>query len=384
MTGYLPGVTTATVADKTMLPPDCLALAPVRRPTRCDVVRPSELTARDIQVWHEIVAHSAIMQRPFFVPAFALACERAGCRVYVAVLSDEAGICGFMPFQFSSAWHERLGLAERVGGNLSQGACLVAWPSVRLTSESLMRLCGLSLMHVTQLMEGQEEFGLDAAWSQICYVTDLACGADEYFADLLTRDRGFVRDSERQLRRAEKTLGPLSLDTSSPVTNAALAGIIAAKRQQYQRTQAADPFDRRDTLAIIEALNAAPSPECHVVLTRLQAGEQTLAQHLGVQYHGALSWWFPVYDPGMQGVSPGRLLLWYVIRRAADHGITSIEYGEGDAAYKRQFSTGSIKMGRALWSAHTGRAYVARAWQTLDWRLGEWRGGRGKPTPGSS
>ena len=65
----------------------------------------------------------------------------------------------------------------------------------------------------------------------------------------------------------------------------------------------------REHLRLIEALNEAPGPECRLVMTRLQVGDRILAQHLGLRYHDVLSYWFPVYDPDAQGVSPGRLLL---------------------------------------------------------------------------
>jgi CelD/BcsL family acetyltransferase involved in cellulose biosynthesis len=116
-------------------------------------------------------------------------------------------------------------------------------------------------------------------------------------------------------------------------------------------------------------LKDSPAPECELVLATLGAGGGLLAQHLGLRHHQTLSWWFPVYDTSARGVSPGRLLLWFVIGRAAESGVRLIDYGAGDAQYKRQFSTGTLRMGRALWSAENARALLARAWQSVEWRL---------------
>jgi CelD/BcsL family acetyltransferase involved in cellulose biosynthesis len=46
-----------------------------------------------------------------------------------------------------------------------------------------------------------------------------------------------------------------------------------------------------------------------------------------------------------------------------------IDYGAGEAQYKRQFSTGTLRMGRAVWSAANARSLLARAWQSVEWRL---------------
>jgi CelD/BcsL family acetyltransferase involved in cellulose biosynthesis len=346
---------------------------PVRVPTKCDVLRPSELGTAETATWRAIMAQSPIMQRAFFSPAFALACERAGWRVHVAVLSDGSGVCGFLPFQFKSFWHERCRLAERVGGNLSQGASLVAWPGVRLDSRSLLRFCGLSVMHVIQLMEGQDLFGLDAVWSRVGHMIDIHTGPTAYFDAMAERNRNFVRDTERRLRRAEKTFGPLQYVRYDKVPPRMISDLIQMKRLQYQRTQAADPFTRRECLSLIEALNEEPVPECRLILTRLEAGGRVLAHHLGPQHHGVLSYWFQVYDSEARDVSPGRLLLWNTIQRAAEDGIQLIDRGEGDVQHKRDLATGSLRYGRANWSDRSGRALVARAWQSLEWRVQDWR-----------
>ena len=138
---------------------------------------------------------------------------------------------------------------------------------------------------------------------------------------------------------------------------------------QYERTKVPDPFAKPGPMRLIEALNEAPVPDCHLVLSRLEAGERILAQHLGIQFDDVLSWWFPVYDPEAQGVSPGRLILWYIIRHASEDGVGLIDYGEGDAQDKRQFGTGTIRSGRAEWSAGNARALVARICQSAEWRL---------------
>ena len=105
-----------------------------------------------------------------------------------------------------------------------------------------------------------------------------------------------------------------------------------------------------------------------------------IAQHLGLQHHDVLSYWFPVYAPEARDVSPGRLLLWHTIRRAAEDGVNLIDRGEGDAPYKRELATGITRYGRANWTGGTGRSILARAWQSIEWRVRSWRQRRRKTT----
>ena len=148
-----------------------------------------------------------------------------------------------------------------------------------------------------------------------------------------------------------------------------LAALIAQKRQQYARTGAPDPFVSGETMRLIDALQDTRHPECRFVVTELRAGDHVLARHMGLQHHDVLSYWFPVYDREARNVSPGRLLLWHIIQSAAEHNIATIDYGEGDAPYKRELSTGSLVYGRADWFRGNLPAMVARCWQSMEWRF---------------
>lgn len=252
---------------------------------------------------------------------------------------------------------------------MSDNAGLIARPDFRTTTSQLLRSCGLASMNLNHIMEGQDRLGLAADWSDTSYVTDLRDGPDTYFARLLEQNRHLVRDTERQQRKVRQSYGEIVVQELTSVTETALDCVIAMKRQQYQRTQVGDVFEAPQNLRLLEILRQVRTPECTLVLASLEAGGKVLAQHLGLRHHGVLSWWFPVYDVSAQGVSPGRLLLWQVIRDATESGIALIDYGAGDAQYKRQFSTGALRMGRAVWSAANARSLVARAWQSFEWRL---------------
>lgn len=336
---------------------------------KCDVMRPSALGGAETTAWQEMQARSPFLRRAFLTPNFALACERATGRAYVAVLYDSSGIRAFFPFQFRTLWHQRLRLAEHIGGNMSGAAGLIAPADFRITSTELMRLTGLAYLFITDLVDGQQQFGLDIEWSQIGYVTDLHAGSDAYFAALLQRDRFLVRDTERRLRKAQKEYGTVCFSRPDPIPPNMITSLIAEKRLQYQRAQASDPFATATNHRLVDVLNEAPAPDCRLVMSRLEANGRILAQHLGPQHHEVLSHWFPVYAPDARNVSPGRLLLWYMIQQANEAGIRLIDFGEGDALYKRELATGSARYGRVGWTSGGVRSVPARAWQSMEWRL---------------
>jgi CelD/BcsL family acetyltransferase involved in cellulose biosynthesis len=116
-----------------------------------------------------------------------------------------------------------------------------------------------------------------------------------------------------------------------------IADLIQMKRLQYQRTKVADPFTRRECPSPIEALNDQPAPACRLVLIGLEAGSRLLAQHLGPQHHGTLSY-CQVHGPDVGEIAAGRLLLWNPIQRAAEDRARLIHRGEGDVQHKRDLA----------------------------------------------
>lgn len=336
---------------------------------RAEILRPSKLDDRECDLWREMQERSPSLRRAFLTPTFAKACEQANGRSYVAVLHQGGRVCGFFPFQFRSFWHQSMRLAERIGGGPSDAAGLIAEPELRITGLALLRLAGLSSLALSHLVAGQEQFGLDAEWSQMGHTTDISDGPDAYFAALLQRDRLLVRDTERRMRKAASSYGELRFTRHERIPADLIAHLVAQKRQQYQRTQTGDVFARGVNLRLIDAMNEMSAPDCRLVMSRLEAGDRVLAQHIGPQYHDVLSHWFPVYDPEARNVSPGRLLLWQMIQRAGEDGIRLIDYGEGDALYKREFSTGVARYGVVAWSTGDIRSVVARTYQGLEWRV---------------
>jgi CelD/BcsL family acetyltransferase involved in cellulose biosynthesis len=330
---------------------------------------PAALDQHELAAWRDAQAETPHLRRAFFTPGFARACGEAWPGARVAVFREGGEIAAFFPFQFAGAVERQVGLAERIGGSMSDHAGLVARPGFRITSDVLLREAGIGAMFVDHLTEGQETFGLVADDVRLGHVIDLAAGPDAYFAALADTNKGFLADTERRMRRLEREYGTATFSFTCEPEWDDVQALIDAKRAQYARTGVADSFADPAKLDLIRALVTAADPDCKAVLTMLTAGGHVLARHLGLLHAGHLSYWFPVYDPEAQKVSPGRMLLWETIRAAGRHGIIWIDRGEGDNQAKQDFSTGIQHFGRARWRASGVRGLAADLFQRARWRL---------------
>ena len=335
---------------------------------KIEVIKPSALAASDIAAWHAIMEQSHFLQRAFFAPEFALACERAHGLARVAVFRENGSPVAFFPFQFASHWHRLTGAGERIGGGIADHTGLVAPASFYSSPLALLRAARLNAIFITHLPEQQKIFKLAADEWRIGHVIDLRDGGDRYFQQMSRDHAEFVNDTRRRLRRAEKKYGPIEFVLDKNPTVAQAREILGEKRRQYERTGAGDVFGNPKYVATIESLFNSSAMHCRPVISALRAGGNTLARHLGLMSQSVLSYWFPVYDTAARDISPGRLLLWHTIESAREHGIGFIDRGEGDSRAKQEFSTGTQRFGSALW--HRGVvALPARIQFSLQWRL---------------
>jgi CelD/BcsL family acetyltransferase involved in cellulose biosynthesis len=335
-----------------------------------EVKPPTKLDPEELAAWSDFQAATPHLRRAFFTPGFACACGRAWPEARVAVLRQCGEIAAFFPFQFMGPWERRVGLAQRIGSNLSDHAGVIARPGFRIAPAELLRLSGIGAIFIDHLTGGQEAFGLEVEEWNPGHVIDITQGQESYFAALAVANKGFLADTERRMRRLEREYGVVAFNFNDRPDWDEAKAVIDAKRAQYARTGASDSFASPAHLQLVHALVLAADLGCRPVVATLAAGGRVLARHLGLLHAGHLSYWFPVYDADAQKVSPGRMLLWRTILEADLHGIRFIDRGDGDSQAKRDFSTGLQQFGRAAWQAPGLRGKVARAAQSLAWRLG--------------
>lgn len=337
---------------------------------RAVVLRPSELTAAEREAWAAMMAQTPHLRRAFFSHGFALACEEATDLARVALIRDREGaLAAILPFQFPDTRSRLLGVAERIGGGISDHCGLIARPGTRIAPARLAALAGVGVLFFDHLSDGQAAFGLAATEVRPGHVIELPDGSDAYFSWLGATNKSFLQDTGRRLRRLEKEFGPPQFSLVMNPGIASVNELLEAKRAQYARTNAGDSLAGRGRMGIIRALVEAKHPDCMPVLTTLAAGGHVLARHLGLLHAGHLSYWFPVYDPEARKVSPGRMLLWHTLCQADPHGIRLIDRGEGDSQAKRDFSTGTRQFGILNLRAPGWRGFVARAAQSMAWRF---------------
>ncbi|MFF5639569.1 GNAT family N-acetyltransferase [Streptomyces sp. NPDC012825] len=301
------------------------------------VVRPGELSAREVEAWRKLRAESGAPANPFMEPEFTRAVAEVRPRARVAVWWDGDEPVGFFPYEKGP-----LGQGRAIGFGVSDSQGAVLRDGLRPGARALLRHCGLAAWEFDNLEDGQDLFRDAAVESFASPVIDVGEGYAAYEALLRVRSPKFLKTTLAKERRlARRTDGGVRFvfDERDP---AALRTLMAWKSAQYRRTGRRDRFAKEWINVLVRRLHTLRTPGCSGVLSVLYAGERPVAAHFGLRSATVLSCWFPAYDPAFAKYSPGLVLHLRMAEAAAAAGIGVLDLGRGDAEYKDALKTGEL------------------------------------------
>jgi CelD/BcsL family acetyltransferase involved in cellulose biosynthesis len=301
---------------------------------RYHLVATNELDEGLIAAWRDIQDKNDAYANPYFCPEFAqlVGCVRKDVRV--VVIENDGRPVGFFPFQRGA-----FGLGRPVGGALSDYHGVVAETGSDWTVTDLMNAARLSAWSFDHLIDTSGRFRSHVTAQASSPLIDLSAGYPQYMRELAQPPSDFPRKA-RKLARDHGDIG----FTFHDADERQIERMIAWKRDQYSRTGVPDAFGVGWTSDLLRAILAMQTPRFAGVCSVLRAGEEIIAIHVGMRSHRVLHWWFPAYDRSFEKYSPGIILLFRIAEALAEVGATVIDFGKGDAQYKRSAMNRAVEL----------------------------------------
>jgi CelD/BcsL family acetyltransferase involved in cellulose biosynthesis len=303
---------------------------------RIRVVPARELDTNLTERWAQLQEADPQLASPYFCPEFTQAAAAVQDGVRVAVMERVESVVGFFPFQ-----RARMGVGRPVGGRLSDYQGVVAARDAEWDAEKLIRGCELSIWDFDHLLASQEPF---RAFHQVVAsspVMDLSRGFEAYVQERRASGTNRIIQIMRKRRKLEREVGPLRFE--SHVSDASvLDEVIRWKSAQCRSTGAFDFFQLDWTVELVRRIHQTQTDRFGGVLSALYAGDRLAAAHMGMRSRSVCHWWFPGYAHDLAAYSPGSILLLELARWAADHGLTTLDLGKGDDAYKQSFLSSNV------------------------------------------
>ena len=332
---------------------------------RVRVTAAHELTSGEIGRWEELRSGRPELASPYFHPEFVVALGDAHPATRVGVIEDGGRVAGFFPFESG-----RFGAGRPAGSPLSDFHALVADREAEIVPRELIRGAGLAFWEFDHLLASETMFEPHFEKLASSPYIDLAAGFDGYLEERRRAGAARLGPIQRKARKLEREVGGVELVASSKDARA-LDFVFSCKSQQCRRTGALDFFSALGwTAPFVRRLAETETPGFSGMLSVLNAGGRIVAAHMGMRAGGTFHWWFPVYDPGdpVAKYSPGAILLLKLTETLAGMGVTRIDLGKGDDAYKASFMSGEIAVAegavetRSLASALRRARIASRRW----------------------
>ena len=330
-----------------------------------------QLSPDEIRIWDGFSAARPHLASPFMSAHYARALAETGADARICIILDHGEIAAFFPFFYTNGVAAAFGVAQRIGGELTDTFGLIARDGFQTSPHELLRLAKINYLNFSHLDEAQLQYGLGGGQPRVALRTRLDPKVVPVLDSVPTIGRHYLKENARRTRKLAEEVGPMRFAFNvEQDRHAALDLLIRQKRAQYHASGAPDALKENWKRATLARLLDYRFDNCQGVLSTLYAGDAWIASHFGIMGNGILHMWFPVYNQEYAKYSPGRLLLHAIIDSCRSAGFDTIDRGEGDTPIKREIANQEYQLYRGIWQSRSPIGPLVHNANRLKWRLG--------------
>ncbi len=300
-----------------------------------------KLGQSDRRIWRDLAAPGGVLTSPYLLPEFAdlIDAERGDVRVVIA--EENAAPVGFFACHASTG-----GVVRPVGAPLSDYQGFAARPGFTIEPEALLEPLGASALVYDNWAGPAPGRTRERAGSA---VIDLSGGAEAWLENRKALHRGHFKKMAQRRRKAEREFGAVRVVFGDPLGERYPA-LRRWKSAQYRASGLTDLFAVDWIDGVLARTAARAFGPFRGLTASLYLGDELAAVETGLAAGGVYHSWFPAYDAKFASVSPGLLLLHGVIEAAEKLGLSRIDLGKGEQAYKAYYTDYEVPLsaGRAL------------------------------------
>jgi CelD/BcsL family acetyltransferase involved in cellulose biosynthesis len=322
-----------------------------------NVIPACQLSSEVQQWWRTTQNANPRLDSPYFCPEFTAAVDSVRDDVYIAVIENQRGVVTVFPFQ--RTWY---GVGRPVGGPVCDFQGIISRQDLTLDPRWLARCCGVQFWDLPCVLTWQSTFQSWQTSTIDAPYMELSCGFEAYCDQRRAVESHQVRDTQRQLRRLGRKVGPVHFEYDI-VDKRVLDTLFLWKSAQYRATGMPDGLHGGWIPRLLHRIYETKSKHFSGVLSALYAGDHLVAAHFGMQSERVLHWWYPAYDPKFSTYSPGLILCLELAREACSRGISRIDLGYGYEPYKLGFMSGSTSVAEVAVDATSLARSMRRGWR---------------------
>lgn len=301
----------------------------------------SRLGARDRDTWRALAHQDGVLTSPYLLPEFAdlVDAERGDVRVVIAEEDSQ-------PVGFFACHAPNGGVVRPVGAPLSDYQGFAGRAGLKVDTNALLDVLNASALVYDNWAGHAPGRVRDRAGSSIL---DLSDGADAWFERRRGLFKSHFKKMSQRRRKAEREFGEIRILFGDPLGERYQA-LKAWKSAQYRESGLIDLFSVPWTEGLMARVCSRAFGPFRGLTASLYLGDELAAVETGLVAGGTYHSWMPAYDRRFSSVSPGLLLLHGIIEAAQSLGVSRIDLGKGEQAYKAYYTDyeAPVCAGRAL------------------------------------
>jgi CelD/BcsL family acetyltransferase involved in cellulose biosynthesis len=321
----------------------------------CEIVNAATLSREHQERWSSIVRKLPSFDAPPFYPEFicCLATHIPFCKV--AVLSDGAGVFGYLAF------------SEVPGTKIARSIpmCdyepIIVEPGRSVGVRELIHAMGYRSWQFQSVLTDQLSFAaatrISTSRSPRAVLTD---GFEAYRSKLNAAGKS-AGNIQTKIRLLERDRGPIKL-VHGLTDEAVVARLLQLKAHKYASGESFPPFVHDILIHFLRQATGRLTGN----VSMLMAGDQEVASLYWLKADRLLYYWFPTYDPAMRRYSPGLLLVWSLLIDLRSLDCDSIDFGPGGEPYKEYFANAHLTVYSGDVNANAMIAAAYRAYDRLE------------------
>jgi CelD/BcsL family acetyltransferase involved in cellulose biosynthesis len=297
------------------------------------VVPTCELGSKQISDWKILLDSDNRFSSPFFSPGYSRLMAQCADNVMTGLIMQDGKVVGVFPFELTRAHH-----AQPVGLQFCDYQGVIVRPDISWQAEDLLIGLGLDSWRYDHLLASQHQWDRFHKITDVSWSIDLSGGIEGYEAHLRNTNSGLLADTRRMWRMLEREVGPVAF-TAHIVDHELLDKLLAWKAAKWAHTGSVGFLTSQWGRKVLHRLMETNQPDFGGMFSVLSAGGEAIAMHIGERTHCVWHYNTTAYDPEFKRYSPGILMLMLMARHATSIGITELDMGKEDFAYKRRFHT---------------------------------------------
>lgn len=303
----------------------------------------SRIKAREIDDniatrWRTLQASNPALANPYFNVEYLQSVAAVRDDVFVSIIEEAGEVIGFFPWQSKDGR-----VAAPVGGRLSDYQGIIGVPERRWDYDAILDASGPKIWDFDHLLASQPPASVYRKIEDVSPIMEMRDGFEAYLAERKQAGAKRIDQFRRKARKFEREVGELVVECYSD-SEEAFRQVIEWKNAQCRRTGVPEFLTWGWTEGMLREIWRRRSKEFAGMLTIIRANDEIIAGHFGMRSASVCHWWFPTYNAAYGKYSPGGILLLKLAEAVAGEGISMVDLGKGDDAYKPSFANAEVPL----------------------------------------